>query len=86
MESLINPSKEASGEARFKNDYWKSVQVGDFIRIYNDDQIPADVAILSTSDPDGACYVETKNLGWRDEFEGETRAAQWKTDKTCTRL
>ena len=64
--SLINPNRQATGKARFHPDYWKNVQVGDFVRIYNDDQIPADVVILSTSDPDGACYVETKNL------DGET--------------
>ncbi|OBT82867.1 hypothetical protein VE02_08568 [Pseudogymnoascus sp. 03VT05] len=64
--SLINPNAPASGKARFHKDYWKNVQVGDFVRIYNDDQLPADVVILSTSDPDGACYVETKNL------DGET--------------
>lgn len=64
--SLIDPLKHAPGKARFKKDEWKSVQVGDFLRIYNDDQIPADIVILSTSDPDGACYVETKGL------DGET--------------
>lgn len=64
--SLINPKLTASGNARFHQDYWKNVQVGDFVRLYNDDQIPADIVILSTSDPDGACYVETKNL------DGET--------------
>jgi phospholipid-translocating ATPase len=63
---LINPNIRSTGKARFHQDYWKNVQVGDFVRIYNDDQIPADVVILSTSDPDGACYVETKNL------DGET--------------
>ena len=64
--SLVDPFKSAPGKARFKKDYWKNVQVGDFVRIYNEDQIPADIVILSTSDPDGACYVETKNL------DGET--------------
>ena len=64
--SLVDPFKSVSGKARFKKDYWKSVEVGDFVRIFNDDQIPADIVILSTSDPDGACYVETKNL------DGET--------------
>ena len=64
--SLIDPTKQTSGTARFKKDYWKNVQVGDFIRIYDKDQIPADVVVLSTSDPDGSCYVETKNL------DGET--------------
>ena len=64
--NLIDPFKQSPGKARFMKDYWKSVQVGDFVRLYNDDQIPADIVILSTSDPDGACYIETKNL------DGET--------------
>lgn len=64
--SLVDPFTQVPGKARFKKDYWKNVQVGDFVRIYNEDQIPADIVILSTSDPDGACYVETKNL------DGET--------------
>lgn len=63
---IVNHTKQVSGKARFKKDIWKNVQVGDFVRIYNNDQIPADIAVLSTSDPDGACYVETKNL------DGET--------------
>ena len=63
---LINRDLPTTGKPRFQQDYWKNVQVGDFVRIYNDDQIPADVVVLSTSDPDGACYVETKNL------DGET--------------
>jgi len=64
--SLINHNVEASGKARFHSDYWKNVQVGDFVRLYNNDQIPADIVVLSTSAEDGACYVETKNL------DGET--------------
>ncbi|KAK3709346.1 phospholipid transporting ATPase [Vermiconidia calcicola] len=64
--SLINGTKEVSEKARFKRDYWKSVQVGDFVRLYNDEEIPADIIVLSTSDSDGACYIETKNL------DGET--------------
>ncbi|KAK5131718.1 hypothetical protein LTR08_000607 [Meristemomyces frigidus] len=64
--SLIDPTKDAMETARFKKGYWKDVQVGDFLRLYNDEEIPADIIVLATSDPDGACYVETKNL------DGET--------------
>ncbi|KAK6436503.1 phospholipid transporting ATPase [Oleoguttula sp. CCFEE 5521] len=64
--SLIDPNLEAKELARFKRDYWKNVQVGDFVRLYNEEEIPADIVVLSTSDADGACYVETKNL------DGET--------------
>ncbi|KAG9974884.1 aminophospholipid-translocating P4-type ATPase, partial [Aureobasidium melanogenum] len=63
--NIINPNKP-TGKARFKKDCWKNVQVGDFVRLYNEESIPADIVVLSTSDPDGACYVETKNL------DGET--------------
>ena len=64
--SLIDPTRQPTEKPRFKKDYWKNVQVGDFVRLYNDEEIPADVIVLSTSDSDGACYVETKNL------DGET--------------
>lgn len=64
--NVIDPHRTTPEKARFKKDYWKNVRVGDFVRIYNDEEIPADVVILSTSDSDGACYVETKNL------DGET--------------
>ncbi|KAI0203313.1 hypothetical protein F4808DRAFT_40658 [Astrocystis sublimbata] len=63
---LINHQRESSGQARFHKDAWKNLQVGDFVRLYNDDELPADVIVLATSDDDGACYVETKNL------DGET--------------
>lgn len=64
--SVVNNTISVAGNARFRHDYWKNVRVGDFVRIHNNDEIPADVLILSTSDSDGACYVETKNL------DGET--------------
>jgi phospholipid-translocating ATPase len=64
--NVINPFKASPDKARFKKDAWKNVQVGDFVRLYSDEEIPADVIVLSTSSDDGACYVETKNL------DGET--------------
>lgn len=63
---LINYEREVTGQARFHKDAWKNLQVGDFVRLYNDDELPADVIVLATADNDGACYVETKNL------DGET--------------
>ncbi|KAF7541767.1 hypothetical protein G7Z17_g11869 [Cylindrodendrum hubeiense] len=66
METSVIQRDHPINGARFQKDHWKSIVVGDFVRIYNDEELPADIIILSTSDPDGGCYVETKNL------DGET--------------
>jgi phospholipid-translocating ATPase len=64
--NIINPFCQPADTARFKRDYWKNVQVGDYVRLYDGEEIPADLVVLSTSDADGSCYIETKNL------DGET--------------
>lgn len=65
-QSVLDRSMPPRTDCKFTKDYWKNVKVGDIIRIHNNDEIPADVVLLSTSDSDGGCYVETKNL------DGET--------------
>lgn len=62
----MQSAREREKTLGFQRSYWKNVRVGDMIRIYNNDEIPADVVILATSDEDNCCYVETKNL------DGET--------------
>lgn len=50
----------------FSRKTWKEVKVGDIVRVQNNEEIPADIMILSSSDEDNCCFVETKNL------DGET--------------
>ncbi|KAG0233600.1 hypothetical protein BGW42_007349 [Actinomortierella wolfii] len=62
-ESFCSHSRNA---ARWEQHTWQDVKVGDIVYLHNDDAIPADIVILSTSEPDGLCFIETKNL------DGET--------------
>lgn len=51
---------------KFVKAYWKDVRVGNFVKVYADQSVPADMVILSTSDVDGDCFIDTRNL------DGET--------------
>lgn len=59
---------------------WKDVQVGDVVIVYENEPFPADMVLIGTSDPEGICFVETKNLDGEtnlkvhrapDEFQGK---------------
>lgn len=47
---------------RWKGRHWEDVHVGDIVMLRNNDPVPADMLLCSTSEDDGSCYVETKNL------------------------
>ncbi|RDW39818.1 hypothetical protein B0I73DRAFT_131313 [Yarrowia lipolytica] len=64
--TVIDYNQRPEGVAKFRKKYWKQVNVGDIVRVLSDDEVPADIVVLSTSDDDGACYIETRNL------DGET--------------
>uniref|UniRef100_A0A8C0GAZ4 Phospholipid-transporting ATPase n=1 Tax=Chelonoidis abingdonii TaxID=106734 RepID=A0A8C0GAZ4_CHEAB len=49
-------------EKKYMNRYWKEVEVGDFVQLRCNEIIPADILLLSSSDPDGLCHIETANL------------------------
>ncbi|TDL16037.1 phospholipid-translocating P-type ATPase [Rickenella mellea] len=63
---VVDYAKPSRGTARWERTLWKKLEVGDIVLLRENDQVPADIVVLSTSDSDGLCYLETKNL------DGET--------------
>ena len=63
---VVDWKKQTNGLARWERTLWKKLEVGDILLLRDNEQVPADVVVLATSDPDGMCYLETKNL------DGET--------------
>jgi len=56
---------------------WQDVRVGDIIRLRRDDNVPADIALLHATGPNGMAYIETMAL------DGETNL---KSKQACPLL
>ncbi|WWC62655.1 uncharacterized protein I303_105252 [Kwoniella dejecticola CBS 10117] len=63
---VVDWNRPTSGSAQWERTLWKKLEVGDLVLLRDNEQVPADIIVLSTSNPDNLCFVETKNL------DGET--------------
>lgn len=83
---VVDYDRPSPGTAKWERTLWKKLEVGDVVLLRENDQVPADIVVLSTSDPDGQCFVETKNVssvlyGGLGGFPSKTKT-EWKIAKT----
>lgn len=67
-------------EGHFIKKRWIDIKVGDIIKVNSEETIPADIIILSSSEPEGLCYIETANL------DGETNLKIKQSKKETSNL
>ncbi|XP_002961083.2 phospholipid-transporting ATPase 3 [Selaginella moellendorffii] len=66
-DKIVNASPvEVCRGNEWRNVAWKDLNVGDVIRVNQDQYFPADLLFLASTNADGICYIETSNL------DGET--------------
>ncbi|EGO21270.1 hypothetical protein SERLADRAFT_351381 [Serpula lacrymans var. lacrymans S7.9] len=76
---LFGPD-EKGNKPHWKQTLWEDVHVGDFVKIMDNEPIPADILICATSEEENVAFVETKNL------DGETNLKSRNASQALTYL
>lgn len=78
---------EANNE--FVRKRWIDIKVGDIIKVSSEEAIPADMIVISSSEPEGLCYIETANLDGETNLkikQARTETAKFIDSRSLTNL
>ncbi|CAO3573025.1 unnamed protein product [Mortierella alpina] len=80
---------KAGPQPEFIKEQWHNLRVGDFIMLKNNQAVPADAIILSTSEAEGSCFIETKDLDGETNLKTRVslhETSKYNTARRCSRL
>ena len=72
-----HPVREKGADV-FSKSLSRDIRVGDFILLRNGDSLPADAVLISSSDKEGVCFVETKDLDGETNLKPRNSIAELK--------
>ena len=72
--------EDGDGTVHWETANWEDIRVGDFVKIMNNESIPADLLICATSEEENVAFVETMNL------DGETNLKSRRAVASLTHL
>ncbi|KAF9156622.1 hypothetical protein DFQ26_009294 [Actinomortierella ambigua] len=75
--------------AEFIKEQWANIRVGDLIMLKNNQPVPADAIILATSEAEGSCFIETKDLDGETNLKTRVslhETSKYTTPRRCSRL
>jgi P-type E1-E2 ATPase len=65
---------------------WEDISIGDIVQLSDNDTIPCDMVILSTSQEQNQCYVQTSNLDGETSLKTKVASPLTKKLKSIEKL
>ncbi|XP_026190016.1 uncharacterized protein LOC34622157 [Cyclospora cayetanensis] len=60
--------------------HWGALRVGNIVRLTDEEEVPADIVVLATSNPEGIAYVETSKLDGETTLKFKQGAKETRTE------
>ncbi|CAI8492867.1 unnamed protein product [Hanseniaspora opuntiae] len=73
-------------DKNFETRKWSDLHVGDIVKLKSEENVPADIVLLSSSEPEGVCYIETANLDGETNLKIKQSKSETKSINTCQDL